>query len=288
MTILELGINYLLRIVGPCLITLATSLVGAVVYVFFTTVVYIIATPWTASYVVHSTIVLWFAGNILFNYYSCALTSPGVAPRESDLAALSEQTPLSEEARARKLNPPRSHHCFVLRRQVLRMDHFCPWVANCVGFFNYKFFYLFLFWMWSGCMYGICITIGPFWQCSRRGTFASRRADPMCMSRSQISFGFVITISVGIAVGLFLAFHTYLIITAQTTLEFHFNTFGPRRKKQNIYNLGARKNWHAVFGNGKYFFSWALPSWKPPPGDGFEYETISELTGQLRPESCNV
>ena len=55
MTILELGINYLLRIVGPCLvsllrrfrrrfpdlqlqITLATSLVGAVVYVFFTTV----------------------------------------------------------------------------------------------------------------------------------------------------------------------------------------------------------------------------------------------------------
>ena len=41
--------------------------------------------------------------------------------------------------------PDRAHYCRVISRCVLKMDHFCPWINNCIGFFNHKFFVLFIF-----------------------------------------------------------------------------------------------------------------------------------------------
>lgn len=47
--------------------------------------------------------------------------------------------------RCKCIKPDRTHHCSICQECVLKMDHHCPWVNNCVGYSNYKFFILFLF-----------------------------------------------------------------------------------------------------------------------------------------------
>ena len=47
------------------------------------------------------------------------------------------------------VRPPRGHHCSFCKGCVMKMDHHCPWVNNCIGQFTQKFFILF-------CMYSLC------------------------------------------------------------------------------------------------------------------------------------
>jgi palmitoyltransferase len=42
------------------------------------------------------------------------------------------------------------------------MDHYCPWMSNTVGYGNYRYFLLFMFYIFIGCVYVVTITTGPF------------------------------------------------------------------------------------------------------------------------------
>ncbi|XP_069667790.1 palmitoyltransferase ZDHHC15-like [Haliaeetus albicilla] len=55
--------------------------------------------------------------------------------------------------RCQLIKPDRCHHCTVCAICVLKMDHHCPWVNNCIGFSNYKFFLLFLAYSLLYCLY---------------------------------------------------------------------------------------------------------------------------------------
>lgn len=53
---------------------------------------------------------------------------------------------------------PRVHHCRVCKGCIMKMDHHCPWINNCVGQFNQKFFIQFCWYCFFGCLASINIT----------------------------------------------------------------------------------------------------------------------------------
>ncbi|CAI2296097.1 unnamed protein product [Caenorhabditis sp. 36 PRJEB53466] len=61
--------------------------------------------------------------------------------------------------RCDSLRPPRAHHCRVCKRCIRKMDHHCPWVNNCVGEYNQKYFLQFILYVGASSLYSLFILV---------------------------------------------------------------------------------------------------------------------------------
>ena len=84
-------------------------------------------------------------------YYLCVTSDAGGVPYgwSPDEAMAEHGVELTAEHRrfchkCDAFKPPRAHHCKQCKRCVLRMDHHCPWIGNCVGIHNHAPFMRFL------------------------------------------------------------------------------------------------------------------------------------------------
>ncbi|MCO5552819.1 hypothetical protein L7F22_006336 [Adiantum nelumboides] len=175
-----------------------------------------------------------------------------------------------------KVKPPMTHHCHICKRCILKMDHHCPWMHNCIGFFNYRFFFLFLFYLWIGCAYTTYMASIPL------------QAIDDDEDTTQILFTFVLAIAVFFALSGLFWFHVYLVLSAQTTIDFYAYRrhrqqarFEARQRGEkfttpqntNAYDLGRIQNLRTLFdrGGAYWWLVMILPHKLPPKGDGIHF-----------------
>ena len=73
--------------------------------------------------------------------------------------------------------PPRAHHCRICRRCIRRMDHHCPWINNCVGEWNQKYFLQFLFYVALLSAYSIFLVVTSWYFHGAEGEFRDRNGN---------------------------------------------------------------------------------------------------------------
>lgn len=117
------------------------------------------------------------------------------------------------------MKPPRAHHCSVCNKCCLKMDHHCPWIGNCVGFYNYKFFVNFLLFTVILCLFVLLNSIPAI---SRAMSFGKGSDDGHSASIAVIVISGIHGLAgftFFVAVPVLLFFHMKLVTVNSTTLE---------------------------------------------------------------------
>jgi len=297
-------------------------------------------------------LVIFHAAFIFFiwSYYMCVVTHPGVVPPSWHLAkedverlaaARSEEewkqilnslaSQLGCQVRQRSvqnavrycekclaIKPDRSHHCSVCEECTLKMDHHCPWVNNCVGFHNYKFFILFLFYALSYCLIIASTTARHFihlWWLGGSGEESSRLADEVTdadaapspsdeeteetpheigSAKYHILLVFFVSIMFSLSISSLFSYHVWLLLHNRSTLEqFRAPSFDNMTTDPNGWSLGKLGNVREVFGDSALLWPFPVSS---SLGDGLrfptrlgcetgQYHSIGQLEAGLRVET---
>ncbi|XP_062027407.1 probable protein S-acyltransferase 14 [Rosa rugosa] len=184
--------------------------------------------------------------------------------------------PANQKVRfCRKCNhykPPRCHHCSVCGRCILKMDHHCVWVVNCIGALNYKYFLLFLFYTFLETTL-VALSLLRYFM----AFFTDEEISGTLGTVAASFITFVLNLAFALSVLGFMLMHLSLVASNTTTIEAYEKKNTPKWH----YDLGRKKNFEQVFGTDKWY--WFIPAYSEedlrriPALQGIDYPTRPEL-----------
>jgi len=178
--------------------------------------------------------------------------------------------------------PPRSHHCREFNRCVLKLDHYCPWVYNAVGYRNHKFFILFLLYS-SLCLtyFLICCIVRVIYEITNRQRGRSIFTIPeLILFIMQL----ILTLPVTIGIISLLVYQLGCLFSNCTNIE----TFALKRYKRGakifgknnfkwFYDFGMIENIRAVMGQSFPEWFWPEIPHHVKNGNGTEWTIRSDI-----------
>eukprot|EP01130_Rhizamoeba_saxonica_P006583 TRINITY_DN261_c0_g3_i1.p1 TRINITY_DN261_c0_g3~~TRINITY_DN261_c0_g3_i1.p1 ORF type:complete len:321 (+),score=35.63 TRINITY_DN261_c0_g3_i1:94-1056(+) len=177
----------------------------------------------------------------------------------------------------KNFKPPRSHHCRDCDACVLKMDHHCPWINNCVGFRNHKYFVLFLFYASVCLTYFLILCCGRFYYAVR---MSGRNRGKLLISPGDVLMiisHLVLTLPVTLGIISLLFYQLSCMKENLTSIETYIKKQYKRGAKKAglkkwiwFYDHGAINNYRKTLGPSIKF--WLLPI-PYEMGNGLEYKT---------------
>ncbi|XP_010935718.1 probable protein S-acyltransferase 15 isoform X1 [Elaeis guineensis] len=247
------------------------SLIG---FVYYTTV-FVFIEDWLGlstslgflNYLIYS----WVAFMSLLSFFVAVIKDPGGVP--TSFAIDSENPPKNQGVTSRYCDkcstykPPRSHHCRVCKRCVLKMDHHCVWISNCVGYGNYKPFIIFVLHAAVGSIYSMVIFVSSILQ--KDHDFSRTSHKLFCVLCGLVMIGLSLTI------GTLLGWHIYLLTHNMTTIEYReavramWLARKSGQKYHHRFDLGVYKNLSQILGPN--MLKWLCPIALGHLKDGTEF-----------------
>ncbi|KAH8390361.1 hypothetical protein KR200_012023 [Drosophila serrata] len=188
------------------------------------------------------------------------LSDPGAVPRGNATKEMIEQMGYREGQMFYKcpkccsIKPDRAHHCSVCQRCIRKMDHHCPWVNNCVGENNQKYFVLFTFYIASISVHTLFLVLTQFAECVKNDW---RTCSPY--SPPATIFLLLFLTFEGLMFGIF----TIIMLATQLTAILNDQTGIEQLKKEEARwaKKSRLKSIQSVF--GRFSLAWFSPFTEP-------------------------
>lgn len=208
------------------------------------------------------------AAMVLITHTKSMFTTPGYVSKNYKPSNVDRNDKQLYCKKCQYPRPPRAHHCKICRKCTLKMDHHCPWIGNCVGVYNQKYFYQFLFYATLGDLVGFLILVTRllYIDMSIQSNINADKSNPKVIdSPLEILLLFTtplliilsscLALAMTVAIGLLFCIQTKMILENSTSIE--NKLFSEDITRSPYYFPDKLHNFRIVMGNS--LIEWMMP-----------------------------